>query len=67
MTPNLTTVHDALNTVAPPIELVELLEKYEQQQRLPANVAQWLNLWRALRTGSPLDGVTVETPPFAFA
>lgn len=63
MTMKLGTVHDALHTVAPPLELVELLEKYEQQQRLPANVQQWLNLWRALRTGSPLEGVTVETPP----
>ena len=55
-------VHELLAATAPPIEVVELLERYEERQPLPGKVGAWLALWRTLRSdqASPLDGVQLH-------
>lgn len=54
------TGHEILTLIAPPIELIEHLEKYQVKAQLPANVTVWLELWRTIRSDgkSPIDGVT---------
>lgn len=54
------TGHEILSLIAPPIELIEHLERYQAKAQLPANVVAWLELWRAIRSdgNSPIDGVT---------
>lgn len=56
------TVHELLAATAPPLEVVELLERYEQRQPLPGKVGAWLALWRTLRSDEPsvLDGVQLH-------
>ncbi len=58
----LLTIGELLARVAPPLELVELLEKYEARQQLPAPAQTYLDLWRIVRSDapSPLDGAQLE-------
>ena len=61
----LATVHDILTYCAPPLELIEHLERYQQRQALPEPIVEWLAKWRTIRSDSLslLDGVIVAAPP----
>lgn len=52
--------HDILAFLAPPIELIEHLERYQAKAQLPACIVEWLALWQAIRSDgkTPIDGVT---------
>lgn len=54
------TGHEILALIAPPIELIEHLERYQAKAQLPASIATWLELWQAIRSDgkTPIDGVT---------
>ncbi len=50
--------HELLASMAPPLELVEHLERFEAKGQLPDPVVAWLTKWRAIRGDQPfaLDG-----------
>lgn len=52
--------HDLLFFLAPPIELIEHLERYQAKGQLPQIIVDWLELWQTIRSDgkSPIDGVT---------
>ncbi len=52
--------HDLLAFLAPPIELIEHLERYQAKGQLPAVIVDWLGLWQAIRGDgkTPIDGAT---------
>ena len=60
--PHFCTVHDILHYCAPPITLIEWLEKHEARQALPEDVQDYLNKWRTLRSDRPsiLDGIQLH-------
>ena len=45
---------DVLTFCAPPLALLEHLERYEQRAPLPAEVTQWLGKWRTIRSDEPM-------------
>lgn len=54
------TGHDILAHLAPPIELIEHLERYEAKGQLPACIVDWLHRWQGIRGNgvTPIDGAT---------
>lgn len=58
--PESTAGHDLLFFLAPPIELIEHLERYQAKGQLPAVIIEWLEVWQSIRgdSKSPIDGAT---------
>lgn len=54
------TAHEILAHLAPPIELLEHLERYEAKGQLPACIVDWLHRWQGIRSdgATPIDGAT---------
>jgi len=52
--------HDVLFFLAPPIELIEHLERYQAKGQLPAVIVEWMQVWQSIRGDgkSPIDGAT---------
>jgi len=46
--------------LAPPLELIEHLERYQAKGQLPAVIIEWLETWQAIRGDgkSLIDGAT---------
>lgn len=52
-------LYDVLCWLAPPLELMEALERWQSMKQLPQPVLDYIERWRKLRTGEPmpeLDG-----------
>lgn len=47
-------LYDVLCWLAPPLELIEALERWSHMKPLPQPVLDYLERWRKLRTGEPL-------------
>jgi len=44
------TLQDALHFLAPPIELIDVLESWAQRKPLPPTIAAYVTKWRTIRT-----------------
>lgn len=52
---------EILAYLAPPVELIDHLERYTVKGPLPACIVEWLERWQGIRGdgATPIDGATV--------
>ena len=51
---NLTTMYDLLSFVAPPLELIEGLERQAERRTLPPRTIEFLDRWKRIRSDGPM-------------
>lgn len=54
---------EILAYLAPPVELIDHLERYTAQGKLPVIVVEWLERWQGIRSdgATPIDGTSAAT------
>lgn len=61
------TLSEVLIFLSPPVELLQVLERWNVQKPLPPAIAAWVNKWESVRSASPfpaIDDVKTASPDF---
>jgi hypothetical protein len=56
-------LYDVLCWLSPPVELLELLERWATKKQPPQPVRDYMERWRKLRTGEPMPALDGKFEP----